>query len=98
VLPWLVGVEMEVGLARFGQSAHDRRAVASGQSTEGAPTMALLILLLVLGTTVWVAVDANKRDWSQGTSPTTWVIGMLLLWIVVFPVYLAKRGQAPVKP
>jgi hypothetical protein len=62
--------------------------------------MTAIILLLIVGTTVWVGVDASKRDWSNSgfaKSTTQWVIGSLLLWIIVFPVYLGKRGSAPLK-
>jgi hypothetical protein len=62
--------------------------------------MELLVLFIVLATTVWVGVDASGRDWSAdrfANSTTKWVIGMLLLWIVVFPVYVARRGRAPLK-
>jgi hypothetical protein len=37
------------------------------------------------------------HDLVDANSPTKWIIGMLLLWIIVSPVYLAKRGQAPRK-
>jgi hypothetical protein len=62
--------------------------------------MELILLFIVLATTVWVGVDASGRDWSGdrfANSTTKWVIGTLLLWIVVFPVYLARRGRAPLK-
>ena len=62
--------------------------------------MELLLLLVVVGTTIWVAVDSSGRDWSDdrfANSPTKWVIGTLLLWIIVFPVYVARRGRAPLK-
>jgi hypothetical protein len=62
--------------------------------------MELILLFIVLGTTVWVGVDASGRDWSGdrfANSTTKWVIGTLLLWIVVFPVYVARRGRAPLK-
>jgi hypothetical protein len=57
----------------------------------------VLIVLIVIGTTIWVGVDASKRDWGEGSGTGTWVVGCILLWIVVFPVYLAKRGKAPFK-
>jgi hypothetical protein len=61
-------------------------------------SLGLLILLVVVGTTVWVGVDASKRDWSgSGGGAATWVVGCILLWIVVFPIYLVKRGKAPLK-
>jgi hypothetical protein len=59
-----------------------------------------LVLLVVVGTSIWVGADASRRDWhgdSFANSATKWVIGSLLLWIVVFPVYLAKRNRAPLK-
>ena len=61
-----------------------------------------LILLVVVGTTIWVGLDASKRDWKSvggtgGNSTATWVVGCILLWIFVFPLYLAKRGKAPFK-
>jgi hypothetical protein len=60
-------------------------------------SLGLLVVLVVAGTTIWVGVDASKRDWSGGSGTATWVVGCILLWIVVFPVYLAKRGKAPLK-
>ena len=62
--------------------------------------MQAVIGILIIGTTVWVAVDANQRDWrNHGFANATWkwVVGMLLLWIVAFPVYLAQRVRVPVK-
>jgi hypothetical protein len=60
--------------------------------------MELLILLLIVCTTIWVGFDATGRNWSPTqTKPVTWVIGCVLLWIVVFPLYLFKRRHAPVK-
>jgi hypothetical protein len=56
-----------------------------------------LIFIVVIGTTVWVGVDSSRRDWSGGGGTASWVIGCLLLWIVVFPWYLAKRGKVPLK-
>jgi hypothetical protein len=58
--------------------------------------------LVVVGSTIWVGFDASQRDWtgatgSGGTSTATWVVGCILLWILVFPLYLAKRGRAPLK-
>ena len=56
--------------------------------------------LVVLGTASWVGADASQRDFSGSKFASKtwhWVAGMLLLWIVVFPVYLAKRGHAPAK-
>jgi hypothetical protein len=60
-------------------------------------SIGVLILLVVVGTTIWVGIDASRRDWSGGSGTATWVLGCILLWIVVFPLYLAKRGKAPLK-
>jgi hypothetical protein len=57
----------------------------------------LFILLVVVATTIWVGVDASKRDWRGGSGTATWVIGCILLWIVAFPMYLVKRGSAPLQ-
>jgi hypothetical protein len=62
--------------------------------------MTAFIFVLVVGTSIWVGVDASKREWgddSFANSTGKWVIGSLLLWIVVFPVYLSRRGRATLK-
>lgn len=59
-----------------------------------------LVVLIIIGTTVWVGVDTSGRDFSQSKfarSTAQWVIGSLFLWIVAFPAYLALRGRAPRK-
>jgi hypothetical protein len=59
------------------------------------------VILLVIGTSVWVGFDSRSRDWSHSSfadKPWQWVVGCLLLWIVVFPMYLVKRGQAVAPP
>jgi hypothetical protein len=56
-----------------------------------------VIVLVILGTSIWVAFDAGQRDWrSNGFAnrPWKWVAGSLLLWIVVFPMYLVQRNKA----
>ena len=64
--------------------------------------MEILITLLVIGTTVWVARDAEslmgdipkaKRKAMGWWSPAEWAIGCFLLWILVFPAYLLKRSK-----
>lgn len=59
--------------------------------------MEALILLLVIGTSMWVAADASAlagRGTGKvgGTSTAVWVIGCLLLWIIAFPFYLVQRS------
>jgi hypothetical protein len=62
--------------------------------------MQLFIVLVVVGSAIWVGVDAGARDWSDSKfahAAWHWVAGTLLLWIVVFPVYLSQRGRVPMK-
>jgi hypothetical protein len=62
--------------------------------------MTALLLLIVVASAVWVGVDAQTRDFSDhrfARSTTQWVIGMLGLWIVAFPVYLVARGKVPLR-
>jgi hypothetical protein len=62
--------------------------------------MAALLLVLVLGTSAWVGLDAKQRDFQDNkfaSTATQWFVGSLLLWIVVFPMYLVARGAAPVR-
>jgi hypothetical protein len=52
------------------------------------------------GSVIWVGLDARKRDFSRSkfaNKTWQWVVGALLLWIIVFPVYLFKRGNAPLR-
>ena len=64
--------------------------------------MQILIVVLVIGTTIWVARDAEslmggipkaKRKAMGWWGPAEWAIGCLLLWILVFPAYLLKRSK-----
>ena len=62
--------------------------------------MTTIFVLLILGTTAWVAYDASQRDWSGSSfanRPWKWVVGSLLFWIVVFPLYLVQRGKVDLK-
>jgi len=60
-----------------------------------------LLLLLVLGSSIWAALDAqalisrgaDKKN--LGGGPAAIFIGCLLLWIVIFPYYLVKRSKLP---
>ena len=59
-----------------------------------------LILIFILGTSIWVLIDAKNIGARKGLvtgmanmGPWTWFIGCLLLWIVAFPLYLVKRGK-----
>ena len=50
-------------------------------------TLIGLIISLVLA--VWVSRDARRRQ--TQTAPFLWALGVLLFWILFFPLYLAKR-------
>ncbi len=59
-----------------------------------------IILLLVIGTSIWVLVDAmtigvkkGKIEGVGNMGPWGWFFVCLLFWIVGFPFYLAKRGE-----
>lgn len=55
--------------------------------------------LVVIGTSIWVFIDARKIGARKGLvtgmanlSPVGWLVASLLIWVVAFPLYLAKRG------
>ena len=59
-----------------------------------------LIWIIVIGTSIWVWMDAKsigeKKGHVQGLAdlgPTGWLYACQLLWIVAFPIYLAKRDE-----
>lgn len=61
--------------------------------------MGIIIVLLVVGTSVWVWMDARAIGARQGIIrglgnmwPFQWFLCCLFLWIIGFPLYLAKRG------
>jgi hypothetical protein len=54
---------------------------------EFVPTLIGLTISLVLA--VWVIWDAGRRQ--TQTAPFLWGLGVLLFWILFFPLYLAKR-------
>ena len=62
--------------------------------------MTALVPLVMLATTLWLGIDASRRDWTGSSfarSAGVWVFGSLAMWIVIFPVYLVMRGRAPLK-
>ena len=64
------------------------------------PSPSNLMLIVVVGSCLWVGYDASNRDFSDSKFASKtwhWMIGTLLLWLIVFPVYLFKRGRAPLK-
>jgi hypothetical protein len=60
-------------------------------------TLAFLVLL-VIGTTVWVGVDCHVHRDETGRSTVGWVIFCALFWIVAFPAYLALRSKPARQP
>jgi len=62
--------------------------------------MEALIFIVVLGTSIWVLIDTKiigvKKGQLKGMAdlgPWGWFFVCLLLWIIGFPFYLAKRGE-----
>lgn len=58
--------------------------------------MEALVFAIVVGSSLWMAFDVHQSGYYKthsGTGPIGWFFGGLLLWIVVFPLYLAKRGK-----
>lgn len=64
-------------------------------------------LLLIIGSSIWVAIDAGQHQLSKYNNflggPVGAALASVLLWIVAFPLYLAIRsriraGVQPVKP
>jgi hypothetical protein len=62
--------------------------------------MADLILLIVIGSSIWVYFDAKSIGVKKGQvaglanmSPGGWFFVTLFLWIIGFPLYLSKRGD-----
>lgn len=62
--------------------------------------MTPVILVVVIATSIWVAIDAStlgaRHDRSlgmAGSSPAAWFFGCLLVWIVFFPLYLSQREK-----
>jgi len=61
--------------------------------------MEILILLVVIGTSIWVYFDAKALGAQKGKikgmlnmNPGEWFFVTLLLWIVGFPAWLVARG------
>jgi hypothetical protein len=56
--------------------------------------------LVVLATSLWVLIDAKSIGVKKGQlsglanlGPWGWFFACLLLWIIGFPLYLAKRPE-----
>lgn len=69
-------------------------------ATSSATLFVLALYVFQFGSVIWVGLDARKRDFSSSkfaSKTWQWAVGALLIWIIVFPVYLFKRGNAPLK-
>lgn len=62
--------------------------------------MESIVILVVIGTSIWVLCDAISIGVKKGQvkgfgdmGPVGWFFACLLLWIVGFPLYLAKRSE-----
>jgi hypothetical protein len=61
----------------------------------------LVYALIVIGTTIWVGIDASNLDMRRGRlggglldmSVASWVICCALFWIISFPCYFIARGR-----
>lgn len=53
------------------------------------------VVLVVLITSIWAGIDVRRRRRAGETKDAawSWVVGSLLLWIVVFPLYLWSRSR-----
>ena len=59
-----------------------------------------LLYIIVIVTSIWVVADAKTIGVRKGQmkgftdmGPWGWFIACLLLWIIGFPIYLAKRNE-----
>jgi hypothetical protein len=63
--------------------------------------VSILLLLIVIGTSIWVGFDAQKnkistsntKPYSLNTGAVVWAGFCLLFWIITFPVYLYRRNK-----
>lgn len=58
-----------------------------------------VLLLIMLGTTIWMTIDArihriavDKKPYGLNNGALAWFLTALLLWIITFPYYLWKRS------
>lgn len=71
--------------------------------------MLVAVLAAWVATSLWVGLDAARRVWTQPVRPDSawlprpdrpwqWVLAVLVLWPVVFPIYVYRRAHVPLKP
>jgi hypothetical protein len=65
---------------------------------------AILLLLVVIATDLWVYADAKalsergtpvvlSTDFLHVDTPVVWFFACLLVWIAFFPLYVTRRNQ-----
>ena len=77
-------------------SSHGTRMPTNGP----VQTFQAIMFFVVIGSAIWVGIDASHRDFSGSSFASKtwhWVVGILLLWIVVFPIYLFQRSKTTAK-
>lgn len=79
--PWVVFFGVLLGMALLSAATEKRFGVTATVYGFG---------LLQMITSVWVVFDAHRRGIPQ---PLHWGVGSMLLWLIVFPWYLARRRQ-----
>lgn len=57
-----------------------------------------IMILLIIGTSIWVYFDVKalgegQIQWKGIKKPGDWLVASILFWIIVFPLYLAKKSE-----
>ena len=62
--------------------------------------LSILVLLFVIGSTIWVTADAKAlripstdKPYSLNNGAFVWFLACVFIWIFTFPVYLARRAK-----
>ena len=77
-------------------------------SQNPASSLQVISVLVIIGTAIFIGVEAKrlgmstpedkeKRGKNKTTSPAHWVIGLILLWIVFYPLYFRDRARYGMK-
>ncbi len=56
--------------------------------------LSTLTMGTVIGTAVWVGLDAKDRG-ANGLTAANWALACVTLWLFAFPLYLARRAMSP---
>lgn len=79
--PWMMFLGVLVGMVLLSAAIEKRF---------GMTATVYGFALIQLITSLWVVMDAHRKGVPQ---PLHWGVGSMLLWIIVFPWYLARRRQ-----